>query len=230
MITDYDRLLRLTLELEGILTLRVNRRDTIDATNAARLDEMIDHLLAELGNSRPAKVTEEKEELSTEKPETEQSEKLEQSKPSEPSKTIEISELSDNSDNSDNSNDSDSSDNSDNSEPSDNSLIAEAAIEEEAADADTPSTIGELSPSMSLNDRLAREKAADLSGAFSLNDRFRFRRELFRGSQQEMDEAIEALSQMSTAEEAREYIYDDLCLDPADDNVKAFMEIITNHF
>lgn len=227
MITDYDRLLRLTLELEGILTLRVNRRDTIDATNAARLDEMIDHLLAELGNSRPAKVTEEKEELSTEKPETEQSEKLEQSKPSEPSKTIEIPELSDNSDNSDNSNDSESSDNSD---PSDNSLIAEAAIEEEAADADTPSTIGELSPSMSLNDRLAREKAADLSGAFSLNDRFRFRRELFRGSQQEMDEAIEALSQMSTAEEAREYIYDDLCLDPADDNVKAFMEIITNHF
>ena len=224
MITDYDRLLRLTLELEGILTLRVNRRDTIDATNASRLDEMIDHLLAELGNSRPAKVTEEKEELSTEKPETEQSEKLEQSKPSEPSKTIEIPELSDNSDNS---NDSDS---SDNSEPSDNSLIAEAAIEEEAADADTPSTIGELSPSMSLNDRLAREKAADLSGAFSLNDRFRFRRELFRGSQQEMDEAIEALSQMSTAEEAREYIYDDLCLDPSDDNVKAFMEIITNHF
>ena len=227
MITDYDRLLRLTLELEGILTLRVNRRDTIDATNAARLDEMIDHLLAELGNSRPAKVTEEKEELSTEKPETEQSEKLEQSKPSEQSKTIEIPELSDNSDNSDNSNDSESSDNSD---PSDNSLIAEAAIEEEAADAETPSTIGELSPSMSLNDRLAREKAADLSGAFSLNDRFRFRRELFRGSQQEMDEAIEALSQMSTAEEAREYIYDDLCLDPADDNVKAFMEIITNHF
>lgn len=227
MITDYDRLLRLTLELEGILTLRVNRRDTIDATNAARLDEMIDHLLAELGNSRPAKVTEEKEELSTEKPETEQSEKLEQSKPSEPSKTIEISELSDNSDNSDNSNDSDSSDNSVDTE---NSEISEAALSEEAADADTPSTIGELSPSMSLNDRLAREKAADLSGAFSLNDRFRFRRELFRGSQQEMDEAIEALSQMSTAEEAREYIYDDLCLDPADDNVKAFMEIITNHF
>lgn len=227
MITDYDRLLRLTLELEGILTLRVNRRDTIDVTNAARLDEMIDHLLAELGNSRPAKVTEEKEELSTEKPETEQSEKLEQSKPSEPSKTIEIPELSDNSDNSDNSNDSDSSDNSVDTE---NSEISEAALSEEAADADTPSTIGELSPSMSLNDRLAREKAADLSGAFSLNDRFRFRRELFRGSQQEMDEAIEALSQMSTAEEAREYIYDDLCLDPADDNVKAFMEIITNHF
>lgn len=190
MITDYDRLLRLTLELEGILTLRVNRRDTIDATNASRLDEMIDSLLAELGNTRLPQ-------------------------PSEPSEPTEPS---------------DNSDNSDPFDPSDSSDIAEAALLEEAADADTTSSIGEQPAAMSLNDRLAREKALDLTGAFSLNDRFRFCRELFRGSQQEMNEAIEALSQMSTAEEACEYIYEDLCLDPDNEDVKAFMEIITKHF
>lgn len=230
MTTDYDRLLRLTLELEGLLTLRINRRDTDDATNAARLDEMIHTLLADLTTPHPQATA----------PQAEVTEAA--ATPAEPF---------DGSDNSDGSDSSESSDNFEPSAPSDSSEIAESALEEEAGDADITSAtpaeahietpapaetpaeapiIGEQPAAMSLNERLAREKAVDLTGAFSINDRFRFSRELFRGSQQEMNEAIEALSQMSTAEEAAEYIYDDLCLDPDNEEVKAFMEIITKHF
>lgn len=107
----------------------------------------------------------------------------------------------------------------------DDAEIAESVETEEREDADSREDTDET-----LFDKLARERASDLTSAFTLNDKFRFRRELFRNSPDEMNEAIQALSQMSTLEEAEEYIYDDLCLDPDNEDVKAFMEIIGKHF
>lgn len=83
---------------------------------------------------------------------------------------------------------------------------------------------------LSLDEKLARERARDIFRAFTLNDKFRFRRELFRNSQEEFDEALNVISQMSTIEEAQEYIYDDLCWDPDNEDVKAFMDVVTKHF
>lgn len=83
---------------------------------------------------------------------------------------------------------------------------------------------------LSLDEKLARERARDIFRAFTLNDKFRFRRELFRNSQEEFDETLNIISQMSTIEEAQEYIYDDLCWDPANEDVKAFMDVVTKHF
>lgn len=83
---------------------------------------------------------------------------------------------------------------------------------------------------LSLDEKLARERARDIFRAFTLNDKFRFRRELFRNSQEEFDEALNVISQMSTVEEAQEYIYDDLCWDPDNEDVKAFMDVVTKHF
>ena len=88
----------------------------------------------------------------------------------------------------------------------------------------------EAEPALTLEEKLARQRAKDLSRAFTLNDKFRFRRELFRGSQEELDDAINVISQMTTVAEAEEYVYDDLCLDPANEDVKAFMDIIVKHF
>lgn len=83
---------------------------------------------------------------------------------------------------------------------------------------------------LSLEEKLARERARDIFRAFTLNDKFRFRRELFRNSQEEFDEVLNVISQMSTIEEAEEYIYDDLCWTPDNEDVKAFMEVVTKHF
>lgn len=64
----------------------------------------------------------------------------------------------------------------------------------------------------------------------SLNDRFRFRRELFDYSDDDMDEAIKVASGMSSAEEVQDYFYNDLCWDESDPNVVDFMRIITARF
>lgn len=120
-------------------------------------------------------------------------------------------------------------------EAADDEAIAESALSEETGDADVSPVIEPVSapvPDMSitLDEKLARERAQDIFKAFTLNDKFRFRRELFRGSQDEFDDALNIISQMSTIEEAEEYIYNDLCWDPENEDVKAFMDIVTKHF
>lgn len=65
---------------------------------------------------------------------------------------------------------------------------------------------------------------------FSVNDRFRFRRELFNFSDEEMDEAIEVAGQMNTVEEVEDYFYNDLCWDPDNEEVADFMKIIKARF
>lgn len=82
----------------------------------------------------------------------------------------------------------------------------------------------------SLEEKLARERAKDIFRAFTLNDKFRFRRELFRNSQDEFDDTLNVISQMSSITEAEEYIYDDLCWDPDNEDVKAFMDVVSKHF
>lgn len=70
----------------------------------------------------------------------------------------------------------------------------------------------------------------DLRKAFTLNDKFLFRRELFGGSDSEFSDTIDLLSAMHSLDEAREYLFDDLQWDPKNEVVKDFMAIITNHF
>lgn len=65
---------------------------------------------------------------------------------------------------------------------------------------------------------------------FSLNDRFRFRRELFDYSDEDMDDAIKVASAMSSVEEVEDYFYNDLCWNESDPNVIDFMRIITARF
>ncbi|MDE6371103.1 MAG: hypothetical protein K2K92_06405 [Duncaniella sp.] len=98
----------------------------------------------------------------------------------------------------------------------------------EPAREDRPAT--SQSSAVTLDEKLARDRAKDIYKAFTLNDKFRFRRELFRDSQQEFDEALDIIAQMNTIEEAEEYIYDDLCWDPESEAVKEFMEVVARHF
>lgn len=83
---------------------------------------------------------------------------------------------------------------------------------------------------ITLDEKLAREQSRCLRKAFSLNDRFRFRRELFGNSDTEFADALNMLEAMETLSEANEYFYDDLQWDPENPEVIDFMQIVTKHF
>ncbi len=69
-----------------------------------------------------------------------------------------------------------------------------------------------------------------LRALFSLNDKFRFRRELFGNSDAAFTDTINLLSAMHSLDEATEYLTGDLGWDPEADDVKAFMAIVSRHF
>lgn len=65
---------------------------------------------------------------------------------------------------------------------------------------------------------------------FSLNDRYRFRRELFNFSDEEMDEAIQAVSAMNSMDDVEDYFYNDLCWDPENPDVRDFIAVVASRF
>lgn len=81
-----------------------------------------------------------------------------------------------------------------------------------------------------LDEKLQRSRSKDLKSAFSLNDTFRFRRELFGNSAAEMTDALHLVEAMHSFDEAEDYFYGDLGWDRESDDVKEFMAIIKNHF
>lgn len=84
--------------------------------------------------------------------------------------------------------------------------------------------------SIRLDEKLARENSRNLRKAFSLNDKFRFRRELFANSESEMTATIDAIEAMTSMDEALDYFYNDLNWNKSSQEVKDFIEIITHHF
>ena len=66
--------------------------------------------------------------------------------------------------------------------------------------------------------------------AFCLNDRFRFRRALFGGSDTEFSGVMDYIATLTGFEEAEEYFYGELGFEPDNEDVVDFMEIIKNYF
>ena len=81
-----------------------------------------------------------------------------------------------------------------------------------------------------LDEKLARENSRSLRKAFSLNDMFRFRRELFGNSATEMTDTLNLVEAMSSLSEANDYFYNDLEWDASNPEVQDFMDIIAKHF
>ena len=89
--------------------------------------------------------------------------------------------------------------------------------------ADTLSqTIDELKSVDVINDN----SSVSFQIKLSLNDTYRFRRELFNFSDEEMEEALDALSEMTSKEEVEDFFYNDLCWEPDDEVVREFMSMI----
>ena len=104
---------------------------------------------------------------------------------------------------------------------------AEDNIEEET---EANEKASDDSEPLRLDEKLQRSRSKDLKSAFSLNDTFRFRRELFGNSAAEMTDAIHMVEAMHSFDEAEDYFYGDLGWDRESDDVKEFMAIIKNHF
>lgn len=65
--------------------------------------------------------------------------------------------------------------------------------------------------------------------AFCLNDRFRFRRSVFGGDESLFDRVCARVSEMKDFEEAEEYFYGELGLEPESNDVEDFMTIIREY-
>lgn len=99
---------------------------------------------------------------------------------------------------------------------------ASSALFEEEQHADEPSTQEVETP-----------KTAPLLRTqphFTINDTYRFKRELFSNSNEEWQEALNVLSAMGSYDEAEDYFYNDMAWDAENDEVKAFMEVVKNMF
>lgn len=83
---------------------------------------------------------------------------------------------------------------------------------------------------VTVEEVLQRSISKNLSKAFTLNDHFRYRRELFGNSEMEMRNTINLVEAMNSFAEAEEYFYGDLEWDSESPEVKDFMTIIRNHF
>lgn len=93
----------------------------------------------------------------------------------------------------------------------------EEANEAEPTEAEDDAVVEEVS-----------EKPKLKTNFFSINDRYRFRRELFNFDDEEMDETLRTLSTLTT-DEAVDYLANDLCWDLDDETVADFVTIVTTH-
>lgn len=83
---------------------------------------------------------------------------------------------------------------------------------------------------LTLDEVLQRDMTKDLRQAFSLNDRYRYRRELFGNSDSVMNETLNLIEAMHSFDEAEDYFYNDLQWEHDSPEVADFMVIIKNHF
>lgn len=206
---DMTGLLNLAYEIEGLLMLHINRGDEAAPEMRQLLVDKATRLLQGLTADAVAQPLAQPEPVCVPVTETVAAEEQPAEKPVEqPAETAE------------------------------EEAVAESAIEEETDDAVADNapvsptindTLG-TETQLTLDERLARERAADISKAFTLNDRFRFRRELFNNSDEEFKETLDVVASMTSMDEAEDYFFNDLCWDPAKDEVKEFMAIVAKHF
>ncbi len=99
----------------------------------------------------------------------------------------------------------------------------ESVIEHEVIPTDTK-------VSLSLNDQLEKKILSDFRKAFSLNDRFRFRRELFGGNEEKMNMVIADLNDIQSYEEAMDYLNNILKWNLEDPAVTDFIKMLEKRY
>ncbi len=83
---------------------------------------------------------------------------------------------------------------------------------------------------VTLGEKVGMQQAKELRRAISLNDRFRFRRELFGNSDVQMTELLTLLDAMKSYNEAYEYLVKDLGWNTDELVVQEFLLLVERHF
>jgi len=83
---------------------------------------------------------------------------------------------------------------------------------------------------MRVDEKLQRDLSRDIRKAISINDRFRFQRELFAGSASAMNTALDHIEMMNSYGNAELYFFSQLHWDRDNEVVQDFMTIVRNHF
>lgn len=218
MTPNIEELITLNYELEGLLYLALHRGDDTPEKVWEMISEKIDSLKAgiDIRESEPAPVVEE----TGEEPavmteiivEKEEPVIFEQETPEEETGEQELVALEE-------------------TVPAEEVTLASepATSVEQPAPAEEPVTEAAPVAELRLDEKLARQNSRDLRKAFSLNDRFRFRRELFGNSDERMNEALRAVKSMATIDEAHDYFYNTLGLDKTSTDVADFIAVIEHH-
>lgn len=82
-----------------------------------------------------------------------------------------------------------------------------------------------------LNEKLFREtRAKNLRQALTINDRFLFTRELFSNSKEIIDDALSRIESCGSFDEAADYLFKELKMDPEKSEVKMFVKIVASYF
>ena len=81
-----------------------------------------------------------------------------------------------------------------------------------------------------LNDLLEKKNLSDFRKAFSLNDRFRFRRELFGGDEARMNKTINDLNALHSYEDSVAYLNNELKWNIEDEAVADFIKLLEKRF
>ena len=89
---------------------------------------------------------------------------------------------------------------------------------------------GSQNTGWTVEHKIAVNESKDLKHAFTINDRYRFKRELFANSEIELNDTLNLLSAMATIGEAEEYFFEDLEWDKDNEDVIDFMTILKKHF
>lgn len=98
------------------------------------------------------------------------------------------------------------------------------------ADSVRPETTQVEQDPLRVDEKLQRTLSKNLRSALTLNDRFRFRRELFGGSDAEMNATLDAVERMAGYTEAEQYLLDNLGWNPESEEVIEFLTIVKRHF
>lgn len=112
--------------------------------------------------------------------------------------------------------------------------LAEAAVAREetaSAAAEIPAEAPVEAPkARPLAESRPRDHAArNLAKAFTLNERFRFIREVFGGDAVDFENTLHVLEDFDSPDEVADYIYNEMMLDPADRAVADFVTLVQNH-
>lgn len=81
-----------------------------------------------------------------------------------------------------------------------------------------------------LNEILEKKTLSDFRKAFSLNDRFRYKRELFGGDEEKMNKALSDLNELQTYEESISYLYTELKWNIENESVAEFINFLEKRF